>query len=338
MELQLVLCDDRPSVRSTHNESLGHVAVVGAGSIGVGWAVVFARAGLTVRLQDLHAGRLDLAAGDVRARLDALAEYGLLDEAPATVAARVTPCTGLAGAVAGARHVQECAPEDLPLKRDLFATLDGLLPAGIAIASSSSALVATEIAGRLHGRARCLVVHPGNPPYLLPVVEVVPAPFTDAGVVDRTVALLEDCGMAPVRLAMEIEGFVFNRLQGALLREAYFLVGDGVATVDDIDRVVRTGLGRRWAVLGPFETADLNTRGGIAEHAARLGPAYARMGAERGQDDPWTPELVAKVTAARRAALPLDRWDAAVERRDRTLMALERARRALDQEVTHGAR
>jgi L-gulonate 3-dehydrogenase len=117
----------------------------------------------------------------------------------------------------------------------------------------------------------------------------------------------------------EIEGFVFNRLQGALLREAYCLVRDGVADVDDVDRVVREGLGRRWAVIGPFETADLNTRGGIAEHAKRLGPAYARMGAERGQDDPWTPELVARVTEERRRLLPLEQWEERVAWRDRRM-------------------
>jgi predicted thioesterase len=136
--------------------------------------------------------------------------------------------------------------------------------------------------------------------------------------------------MSPVRVRAEVEGFVFNRLQGAVLREAYCLVRDGVASVDDLDRVVRDGLGRRWALIGPFETSDLNTRGGIGVHAARLGPAYARMGAERGQHDPWTAELVELVVAARRAELPLEYWDERVAWRDRALMGLERARRGLE--------
>ena len=117
--------------------------------------------------------------------------------------------------------------------------------------------------------------------------------------------------------ACELEGFVFNRLQGAMLREAYALVRDGVASVADIDRIVSDGLGRRWSVIGPFETVDLNVRGGIAAHAQRMGPAYARMGAERGDRSTWTDELVARVAAERRAVLPLDRWDARVEWRDR---------------------
>ncbi|MEL7046173.1 MAG: 3-hydroxyacyl-CoA dehydrogenase family protein, partial [Pseudomonadota bacterium] len=118
----------------------------------------------------------------------------------------------------------------------------------------------------------------------------------------------------------EIEGFVFNRLQGALLREAYCLVRDGIASVDDIDRLVRKGLGLRWSVIGPFETVDLNTRGGIASHAEKLGPAYARMGAERGQHDPWTDELVADVVAQRRELLPLEQWAERVAWRDEAIM------------------
>jgi 3-hydroxyacyl-CoA dehydrogenase len=135
--------------------------------------------------------------------------------------------------------------------------------------------------------------------------------------------------MEPVIVRKEVEGFVFNRLQGALLREAYCLVRDGVVSVEEVDRVVRDGLGLRWSVIGPFETADLNTRGGIASHAEKMGPAYARMGAQRGQNDPWTPDLVAKVTAQRRALLPLERWEERVAWRDRALMALIRDRKAL---------
>jgi 3-hydroxyacyl-CoA dehydrogenase len=134
--------------------------------------------------------------------------------------------------------------------------------------------------------------------------------------------------MQPVRLAREIDGFVFNRLQGALLREAYCLVRDGVASAADIDRIVRDGLGLRWSAIGPFETVDLNTRGGIAAHAQRMGPAYLRMGQERGQNDPWTDDLVARVTAERRATLPLEGWAARVAWRDRALMALLRCRRS----------
>ncbi len=179
------------------------------------------------------------------------------------------------------------------------------------------------------GRARCLVVHPGNPPFLLRVVEVVPAPFTDPAAADAVQALLAEAGMQPVRVHREVEGFVFNRLQGAVLREAYCLVRDGVIAPNDLDLIVTEGLGLRWSVIGPFETADLNTRGGIASHAQKMGPAYQRMGAERGQNDPWTPDLVAKVETARRAVIPLDHWEARVAWRDAALTDMVRAKRAL---------
>jgi 3-hydroxyacyl-CoA dehydrogenase len=226
----------------------------------------------------------------------------------------------LVAAVIGAVHVQECAPERLELKQALFRDMDRFAPPDATLASSSSALQPSAIAGALPGRSRCLVAHPGNPPYLLRVIEVVPAPFTAEVSVTRAEALFRQADLAPVRLRKEVEGFVFNRLQGALLREAYCLVRDGVASVEDVDRIVRDGLGLRWSVVGPFESVDLNTRGGIASHAEKMGPAYARMGAERGQNDPWTPDLVHKVEEERRAVLPLDQWSGRVMWRDRMLM------------------
>ncbi len=303
------------------------VAVVGAGSIGVGWSIVFARSGSPVILQDPDPRRLELAPGEIRTRLEQLASFDLLSDPPGAVAARVQTTADTADAVAEARYVQECAPENLELKGELFARLDREAPPDAILASSSSAIPASAFAGGLPGRGRCIVAHPGNPPHLLPVVEVVPAPFTRPDVVDSTEAILTNAGMSVVRVGGEIDGFVFNRLQGALLREAYCLVRDGIVGVEDVDRVVREGIGRRWAVIGPFEGADLNTRGGIAAHAERMGPAYERMGTERGQHDPWTPGLVARVTAERRRLLPLEQWEERVAWRDRMLMTLERARR-----------
>ena len=129
-------------------------------------------------------------------------------------------------------------------------------------------------------------------------------------------------------MAREIEGFVLNRIQSAVLREAYCLVRDGVASAEDVDRVVRDGPGRRWTVMGPFETAELNTRGGLESHAEKLGPAYARMGEERGMASPFSPELVARVAAELHERLPPERWEERVAWRDEALIELERARRA----------
>ncbi|MCP4383315.1 MAG: 3-hydroxyacyl-CoA dehydrogenase, partial [Hyphomicrobiales bacterium] len=238
------------------------IAVVGAGSIGVAFAIVFARAGLSVRLFDPDTSRREVALEEMAARLADLAAFDLLTETAEAITSRVTVVDDLAAAVAVARYVQECAPEKIDLKRQLFSDLDRRVPADAVLAGSSSAIPMSEIAADLAGRHRCVIVHPGNPPYLISPVEVVPAPFTDAATVERTRSMLTRAGLQPIVIGKEVEGFAFNRLQGALLREAYCLVRDGVATVDDIDRMVRDGLGLRWSVIGPFETADLNTRGG----------------------------------------------------------------------------
>lgn len=302
-------------------------AIVGAGSIGVAFGIVFARAAWRVVLFDPDPARREATLPEVRARLDDLQAFGLLDETPGAIAERVRVSDSLDEALAGADLVLECAPERLELKRELFGRIDRAAPPEAIVASASSFLPASACAGELAGRGRFLVAHPGNPPYLIPVIEIVPAPFTEPACVERAESLFRHAGLSPVRVRKEVEGFVFNRLQGAVLREAYCLVRDGVASVEDIDTVVRDGLGLRWSFMGPFETADLNTRGGIASHAQKMGPSYERMGAQRGQRDPWTPDLVSQVVAQRRARLPLDQWEQRVRWRDRMLMRLVRLRK-----------
>jgi L-gulonate 3-dehydrogenase len=301
------------------------IAIVGAGSIGVAWAVVFMTGGHKVTLQDPDAARLVQARHEISTRLTQLERYGLVDKRQLAT----LECEGdLRLAAAGATYVQECAPESLALKRELFTALAAICSSDTIFASSSSAIPVSAIVGAQAWRDRCLVVHPLNPPFLLRVVEIVAAPFTAPQNVRRTERLLTAVDMTPIVIGKEIEGFLFNRLQGALLREAYCLVRDGIASVEQVDTAIRDGLGLRWSVLGVFETADLNTRGGIAAHAEKMGPAYARMGAERGQNDPWTPDLVARVLGERRALLPLEQWEDRVRWRDDRLMALVALRRA----------
>ena len=311
-------------------QAVNSVAIVGAGSIGVAFALVFARAGWQVLIQDPDPARRTAVPAEIAERAAALAEYDLLAEAPQSVSARVGITPSLPDAVSGAALVIECAPERLDLKQALFQELDQLAAPDAILVSASSAIAVSAFAHALPGRARCMIAHPGNPPYLIPVIEIVPADFTDPAMVARASALFAGVGLEPVRVNREVEGFVFNRLQGAVLREAYCLVRDGVASVEDIDRVMRDGLAPRWSVVGPFETVDLNTRGGIASHAQKMGPAYERMGKERGQHDPWTPELVAEVERQRRAIVPLAQWGTRVAWRDRALMALARDKRRRD--------
>lgn len=306
--------------QDTSAATVQKTAIIGAGSIGGAFAVVFASAGCKVALFDTQRDSLDAAQAYIKRSLEELDKARLLPASVASVLERIRFCEDLAAALEKAVWVQECAPERVELKTEIFSTLDRLASADAILATASSAIAASRFTSELKGRQRCLVAHPGNPPFLLRVLELVPSPFTSDETLARAQAFASSVALEPVVVNHEPEGFVFNRLQGALLREAYCLVRDGVASVEDIDTIVRKGLGLRWSVIGPFETADLNTRGGIASHAEKLGPAYARMGRERGQDDPWTAELVQSVTRQRRALLPMEDWDERVAWRDRMLM------------------
>jgi len=297
-------------------------AVVGTGSIGNAWAIVFARSRKSVRLFDIDPSRLVLARIDIEARVTMLANNGLLEEEVSSVLARISYFDSLELVVKEAEYIQECAPERIEVKREIFKNLDALTESHVILASSSSAITTSVFATEVKHKGRCLIVHPGNPPYLLPVAEVVPAPFTDLEIVKKTMENLREIGMSPILVHSEIEGFVFNRLQGAMLREAYCLVRDGIVTASDLDRIVTQGLARRWTVVGPFATSALNVQGGIKAHVARMGASYERMGELRGQRDPWTPELVEKVSEDIDQLFPIDDWNENVMRRDEALLAL----------------
>lgn len=310
------------------------VAILGGGSIGVAFAVVFVRAGYSVRLYEPDEARRRAISVELATKLALLADAGLPAPGgatdPAQLRERVQVTDEVAEAVEDAVLVQECIPERTDLKRQLFERLGPLIGMDTALASSSSAITATQSSQGLPCADRVLVAHPGNPPYLIPVIELVPSPATRPEIVETAREVYRRAGMSPVVIHREVEGFVFNRLQGAVLREAYALVRDGVATVQDVDTVMRDGLGRRWSFMGPFETVELNTRGGIASHAVKMGPAYERMGAERGQHDPWTSELVAEVERQRREVMPPDDWEQRVAWRDRQLLRDLRHRAGVD--------
>ncbi|MGH7041037.1 MAG: 3-hydroxyacyl-CoA dehydrogenase NAD-binding domain-containing protein, partial [Acetobacteraceae bacterium] len=193
------------------------ISVIGAGLVGRAWAIVFARAGFTVALWDPAPQAVPAAQAFIAARLPELRAAGLLADPPEDVLARVHPSATLAEAVAGAVHVQENGPERVADKQALFAELDRAAPADAVLASSTSGIPASAFTEHLPGRARCLVAHPVNPPYLVPLVELCPAPWTDPDAVARTRALLARAGQVAVTVNREVAGFVLNRLQGALL-------------------------------------------------------------------------------------------------------------------------
>ena len=302
------------------------IAVIGAGLIGRAWAIVFARAGWQVRLTDTDAATFARAPGLLAESCRDLQAAGLLDD-PAAALARIHPVPTLEAAVAGVDLVQECGPEQLAAKQALFAALDAAAPADAILASSSSAIVASLYTEGLAGRARCLVAHPVNPPHLVPIVELCPAPWTDPAVVARARTLYEAAGQVPVALTREVEGFVVNRLQGALLTEALRLVGEGVISPQDLDKCIADGLGLRWAFIGPFATIEMNAPGGIPDYCARFGGFYRRLAAEPAPPTVWDAPTAARVAEA--WGPPPDRAD--MERlsawRDKRLAALAALKR-----------
>jgi 3-hydroxyacyl-CoA dehydrogenase len=300
---------------------MADIAVIGAGLIGRAWAIVFLRGGHDVALWDPDPRAVPAARDFIAARLPELRTAGLLADPPQALLARLGAAASLEAAVAAAVHVQENGPERAEEKTALFARLDAAAPPGAVLASSTSTLPASRFTEALPGRARCLVAHPVNPPYLVPVVELCPAPWTDADTVARTAALMTECGMVPATVRREIPGFLLNRLQAALLGEAFRLVADGVASAEDVDATVKHGLGLRWAFMGPFETIDLNAPGGLTDYCARYGDALLAL--QRSMTPrAWDDTLVAALEAERRAVLPQDALAERTAWRDRRLMAL----------------
>ncbi len=301
---------------------MSKIALIELGLVGRAWAISFARAGHEVSIWDERAEAIDDALAFVNKVLPELDANDLLEgEAAINVRARMRRAGSFEEALEGASHVQESAPEDLEVKQRIFAELDRLAEPDAVLASSTSAILPSLFTEPLAGRARCLVAHPINPPYLIPAVEVAPAPWTDQNAVERTTALLAAAGHAPIVVRREIDGFIVNRLQGALLEEAFRLVADGYASTEDVDVALRDGLALRWSFMGPFETIDLNAPGGVRDYALRYESVYARIFPSSARAD-WSGPAMDRIEAERRARLPADKLGERAVWRDRRLMAL----------------
>ncbi len=262
---------------------------------------------------------MDRAPALIRQSLDKL--KGTIESAD-TVADRIQPVETLEQALEDAEYVQESVFEDVAAKQSILAAIDEHIHRSTFVGSSSSGIPASAFSERLKCRDRCLVAHPINPPDLVPLVELIPAPWTSRQTVQFVRSLMEEAGQVPVEMTREIEGFLVNRLQGVLLVEAWRLVEEGYATVEDIDRTVKDGLGLRWSFMGPFETIDLNAPGGVADYATRLGPLYQRIVASRTEHHVWSPELIKEVERQRRKILSADDLTRRMAWRDERLIAL----------------
>ena len=313
---------------------MAKVAIIGTGFIGRAWAISFARAGHEIALWDASESASGAALAFIEALLPDLVQYDLLGGAtPGQIRARMQVAQTLEAALDGVGHVQENMPEDLALKREIFARLDAAAGPNAILASSTSAILPSKFTQDLAGRARCLVVHPINPPYLIPAAEVVPAPWTDPGVVEGAAAFLRAAGHAPIVMKREIDGFVMNRLQGALLEEAFRLVEAGYASAEDVDIGLREGLALRWSFMGPFETIDLNAPAGVRDYVERYQSIYAGIFPTVQWRADWTGPALDRIEAERRASLPAERLGERQAWRDRRLMALAAHKRRAEREI-----
>lgn len=316
------------------SEKQVNTAIVGSGFIGRAWAISFARAGATVRLWDQADGAAEKAIGYISGVLDELARNDLLSgESPAVVLSRITPAITLNEALADATHVQENTPEILDVKIKVFQMLDAAAHPDAVLASSTSALLPSRFTKDLAGRGRCIVVHPINPPYLVPAAEVVPAPWTTPETIERTRRFMIAAGHAPLVMKKELDGFIMNRLQGALLEEAFRLVADGYATVDDVDIGIRDGLALRWSFMGPFETIDLNAPGGIRDYCERYQGIYSNIFPQMQRRVDWAGEVMDMIEPERRKHVPANELQERQVWRDRRLMALAAHKRRAAREI-----
>jgi 3-hydroxyacyl-CoA dehydrogenase len=297
------------------------IAIIGAGLIGRGWAMVFARAGHQVALYDVDAQALKTNLTVIRGALRDLRAARIVKEAPDKIYKRIRAAASLEDALAGADYVQENVSETLAAKKKIFAAMDALARPATILASSTSTIPASAFTKGLKGRNRCLVAHPVNPPHLVPLVELCPAPWTSKRVLARSRALHESVGQVPITVRKEIQGFILNRLQATVLNAALSLYADGYASAADIDKTIRDGLGLRWSFMGPFETIDLNAPGGVADYAARYGQVmYEQVRSQAPRR--WSKDVIARLARERRAELPASDLARRQAWRDRRLMAL----------------
>jgi 3-hydroxybutyryl-CoA dehydrogenase len=295
------------------------IAVIGAGLMGHGIAQVFALAGHDVTITDAHRPTLDSALSRISTNLRDLGD----DE---TAVSRVRPVPDMADCVREADYVVEAILEDMPLKQKTFAEIEKHVRPDTILASNTSVMPITEIMQGLQHRERALGTHWWNPPFLVPLVEVIGTRWTSQAAIDFTMKLHDDAGKQPAHVKKDVPGFIGNRLQHALWREAVSLVERGICDAETVDKVIKAAFGRRLAVLGPLENADLvGTELTLAIHKTVLPDIDHRPG-----PSPYLERLVAEGKLGFKSGEGFRKWSADEQAalRSKVLQHLKKARDA----------
>ena len=302
-----------------------NVGVIGGGLIGASWAAIFSKSGFNVFVYDPYPDVFDTYESRVTSFLEELKtidETINVEESLNRIRANVT----IEDLCSNVEYIQESAPEILSVKQELFAKLDNLAPEEVVIGSSSSAMPISSITQNLKGQHRCIITHPANPPHLIPCVEICPGENTSNRTIEKTKEIFTASGASIVNVKKEIDGFILNRLQGALLNEAMRLYSDGYASSDEIDATIRDGLGLRWAFMGPFETIDLNAPGGIKDYISRYGPIFVEMAKNQTKIPDWSEEAGKKLELERRKILSHDKLEDRAKKRNQLLKSLRKVK------------
>ena len=308
-----------------------NIGVIGGGLIGASWAAIFSKSGFNVFVYDTIPVVFDTFNERVKLFLEELKSIDPKINIEDSFN-RISINVSIEDLCHNVDYIQESAPEILSVKQELFAKLDQLAPDHVVIASSSSAMPISSITQNLKGQHRCIIAHPANPPHLIPCVEICPGPNTSFITIEKAKTIFDQSGASSVNVKKEIDGFILNRLQGALLNESLRLYSEGYASSDEIDATIRDGLGLRWAFMGPFETIDLNAPGGIRDYMARYGPMYIEMAKTQTKIPDWSDEAGEKLEIERRKILPEDQLQERAKKRNLLLKSLRKIKIENDEE------
>ena len=299
------------------------LGIIGGGLIGASWAAIFSKSDFNVFVYDSFPVVFETFNERVKLFLEELKSIEPEINVEESLS-RISINVSIEDLCKSVDYIQESAPEILSVKQELFAKLDMLAPDHVVIGSSSSAMPISTITQNLKGQHRCLIAHPANPPHLIPCVEICPGPNTSSLTIEKAKDVFDKSGASSVNVKKEIDGFILNRLQGALLNEALRLYSEGYANSDEIDATIRDGLGLRWAFMGPFETIDLNAPGGIRDYMARYGPMYTEMAKTQTSFPDWSDQVGERLELERRKILPEDQLQERAKKRNLLLKSLRK--------------
>jgi L-gulonate 3-dehydrogenase len=302
-----------------------YIAILGPGIIGSSFALVFARAGLSVRIWERRDKKTALER--IGTLVNNLEGTGL--EGDGRTLHRISVFASLAETLDGVDYVQESIAENLEIKKLLFKDVERYAGANAIIASSTSGLLPSQMAIDLLRPERFLVAHPLTPPHLLPIIEICPSVRTSPEVVAAVTSLMNRVGQRPILIRMEIVGFALNRVLAGMMNEFFALIGDGVLAPEEVDAALTEGFGLRWSAIGPLAAMDLNAPGGIRDYLGRYGAVFNEVAASRGIAPALSADVIDKVSAAvERLYAHQDRMARAAHR-DRAIAEIRRRRSAL---------